>query len=363
MQQFEEDFLILKFARVGLSPVLKKFIFDAYPGEEESDLEKRIEIANAIAKKVGATIPNDIDLEKEIAYHLRYGVKIIGIHHKCYPQTLRQIPSAPVALSVKGQSHALMRLKASIAGTREPDVLDFGIIREIVYWINKSGFIVVSGLAIGTDSVAHLESMEEGTIGIIGCGISQNYPCDNEFFVKKIIEKGGCIVSEYAYKEPPRASNFIQRDRLIAGIATSVFIMRARACRCGTMATARFAKSFGRKIYTVDFQHDCAGNKYLLNSGVAEKITDFEQVRADLVMDLFNFKNNFEKEEEFVLQNQLFDTKIDTKNVKKEIKKWLKNSNYQSINENNFLKIYELCKNDIGASDLEVRMGILEEMI
>ena len=61
MQQFEEDFLILKFARVGLSPVLKKFIFDAYPVEAESDLEKRIEIANAIAKKVGAKIPNAIE--------------------------------------------------------------------------------------------------------------------------------------------------------------------------------------------------------------------------------------------------------------------------------------------------------------
>ena len=181
--------------------------------------------------------------------------------------------------------------------------------------------------------------------------------------MKKIIEKGGCIVSEYAYQEPPRASNFIQRDRLIAGIATSVFIMRARAFRCGTMATARFAKSFGRKIYTVDFQHDCSGNKYLLNSGAAEKITDFEQIRAGLVMDLFNFRNKLEKEEKFVPQNQLFDTKIDTKNVKKEIEKWLKNSYYHSINENSFLKVYEFCKKDIRTPEVELRRGILDAMI
>ena len=129
------------------------------------------------------------------------------------------------------------------------------------------------------------------------------------------------------------------------------------------MATARFAKSFGRKIYTVDFQNDCGGNKYLLNSSAAEKITDFEQVRAGLVMDLFNFRNKLEKEENIFQQNQLFDTKIDTKNIKKEIAKWLKNSNYQTINEKNFLKIYDLCKNDIGASEIEIRRGILEEII
>ena len=362
MQQVEEDFLTLKFARVGLSPALKKFIFDAYSGAKQEDLVRRIDIANAIAKKVGAPIPNDVDLKKEIGFHLKHGARIIGMHHKCYPQVLKAISSAPVALSVKGQINTLERLTASIAGTRDPDELDFGIIREIVYWINKSGFVVASGLAVGTDNIAHLESMNEGTIGIIGCGFFHNYPRDNELFVKKIIEKGGCIVSEYAYKEPPRASNFIRRDRLIAGISTSVFIMRARAFRCGTMATARFAKSFGRKIYTVDFQHDCAGNHYLLNSGAAEKITSFEQVRAGLVMDLFNFKNSIEKDKETTAQNQLFDTQIDTKNIAKEIGKWLKNSNYQSINENNFLKIYELCKKDIGAPEMDVKRGVLEKM-
>ena len=363
MQHVEEEFLTLKFARVELSSALKKFIFDAYSGIEKDDFEKRIEIVNAIAKKIDTPIPDDVELKKEIGYHLKHGGKIIGMHNERYPQTLKTISSAPVALSVIGNVNVLCRSMASVVGTREPDALDFGIIREVVYWINKSHFVVASGLAIGTDSVAHLESMDEGTIGVVGCGISHNYPRENEFFVKKIIEKGGCVISEYAYTEPPKAYNFIQRDRLIAGMATSVFIMRARAFRCGTMATARFAKSFGRKIYTVDFQDDCAGNKYLLKSGAAEKITDFEQVRAGLIMDLFNFRNNLEKEEKFVPHNQLFDTKIDTKNVKKEIEKWLKNSNYYSINENNFLKIYELCKKDIGGPEVEVRRGILENMI
>ena len=363
MQQFEEDFLTLKFARVRLSPALKKFIFDAYPGAEKDDFEKRIEIANAIAKKVGAHIPDDVHLKKEIAYHLKNGARIIGIHHDCYPLALRTIPSAPVALSVKGNTNILQRLTASVVGTREPDEIDFGIIREIVDWINKSAFVVTSGLVIGTDSIAHLQSMDEGTIGIIGCGISHNYPRDNEFFVKKIVEKGGCIVSEYAYIEPPKASNFIQRDRLIAGIATSIFIMRARAFRCGTMATARFAKSFGRKVYTVDFQNDCSGNKYLLNSGLAEKIYDFERVRAGLVMDLFNFQKKFEKDEKTVAQNKLFETKIDNQNITKEIKKLLTNSSYQLINENNFLKIYELCKKNICATEMEMKRGILETMI
>ena len=94
-----------------------------------------------------------------------------------------------------------------------------------------------------------------------------------------------------------------------------------------------------------------------------EKITDFEQVRAGLVMDLFNFRSTFEKDEKTAAQKQLFDTKIDTKNITKEIEKWLKNSNFQTITENNFLKIYELCKKDIRASELEMRRGILEEMV
>ena len=363
MQQIEESFLTLKFARVGLSPTLKKFIFDTYPGTAHDDFDKRVEVANAIAKKIGANIPEKKDIDKEIGYHLKHGGKIVGIQSEHYPEALKTIPSAPVALSVRGHTSTLTHSIASVVGTREPDGIDFGIIREIVYWINRSSFLVASGLAIGTDTVAHLESMDNRTIGIIGCGVSHNYPSENEFFIEKIIEKGGCIVSEYAYTEPPRASNFIQRDRLIAGIATSVFIMRARAFRCGTMATARFAKMFGRKIYTVDFQDDCAGNKYLLKSGTAEKITDFDQVRAGLVMNLFLFNQRFEKGDTNTMQNQLFDTKIDTNNIAKEIEKWLKNSNFKIITENNFLKIYELCKNDIRTSDLELRRGILKKMV
>ena len=79
MQQVEEDFLTLKFARVGLSPVLKKFIFDAYPGVAEDDFKQRIEIANAIAKKAGTLIPNDVDLKNKDTYKI-YDPNSIGAY-------------------------------------------------------------------------------------------------------------------------------------------------------------------------------------------------------------------------------------------------------------------------------------------
>lgn len=196
-----------------------------------------------------------------------------------YPDQLRQIASPPKQLYSVGdlpQGHYV-----AIVGTRRPT--DYG--RQVTYQLSSqlagAGFVIVSGLAIGIDAVAHQAAIEAGgkTVAVLGNGIGQIYPTSNRWLGEKIIETGGAIISEYPPGVQPFKQNFPARNRIKAGLCLAVIVTEADA-RSGSLITANFALEQGKAVMAVPGNITSlrsAGPNNLIKTG-AMPVTDFTDV-------------------------------------------------------------------------------------
>lgn len=142
--------------------------------------------------------------------------------------------------------------KPSIAIVGSRDCTEYGkkYATQFASSIAHSNITVVSGLAIGIDSIAHKNSIEESgkTIAVMGSGFCNIYPRENENLFKEIIEKGGLIISEYPPDTKPNLKNFPFRNRIIAGLSMAVLVIEAKY-RSGSNITARDALKQGKEVF------------------------------------------------------------------------------------------------------------------
>jgi DNA processing protein len=134
---------------------------------------------------------------------------------------------------------------------------------EIAGALSEAGLTIVSGLAPGIDTAAHLATVERKrrTIAVLGTGLDEKsiYPKENLKLARKIIETGGCLISEYPPGTPGSQFTFPQRNRIISGLSLGVLVIEAKE-KSGALITANWAKSQGRLVFAVP------GNIYSLNS-------------------------------------------------------------------------------------------------
>ena len=134
---------------------------------------------------------------------------------------LDEISSPPVLLFVKGEVKCLSQPALAIVGTRRPS--PYGIRSALLYGraLVRAGFTVVSGLARGIDSHAHQGALVEkgATAAVMGHGLDRVYPAENTRLANRILDGGGCLVSEYPPGVPPLKHHFPQRNRIIAGLS------------------------------------------------------------------------------------------------------------------------------------------------
>jgi len=165
-----------------------------------------------------------------------------------FPAALAEISDPPWALWVRGPL-ALDRPWAAVVGTRMPDEPSkraaFALGRDLA----SGGVVVVSGLARGIDGQAHRGAVETGlTVAVLGHGVDIVAPSSHRALARSILGSGGALVSEYGPGEPAFAYRFIERNRLISGLARSVVVVQAPA-RSGALATADFALDQGRDVF------------------------------------------------------------------------------------------------------------------
>jgi len=187
------------------------------------------------------------DAEKEYTECLSMGVKLYSYFDKNYPEKLRNISNPPLLLYVLGDIPD--SLSISIVGTRKPS--DYGIkyASEFSYILSKIGISIVSGLARGVDTYVHKNTLKAGgkTVAVIGSGFKKIYPPENKEIVKRIIEKGGCIISEYSLNESPLKQNFPKRNRIISGLSFLTIVIEGDY-NSGALITARYAIEQGREV-------------------------------------------------------------------------------------------------------------------
>jgi len=165
---------------------------------------------------------------------------------------LRDIPDPPQTLWFQGQLPEGKRPKVvSVVGSRKNTKYGEEIAYKLAYDLAKQGIIIVSGLAYGIDACAHRGCLDAGgtTIAVLGTAIDKIYPTSNIGLAKKILEQGA-IISEYDIGTPTQNWHFLERNRLVSGLADAIVIAEA-AGRSGTLATAAHALEQGRDVFTV----------------------------------------------------------------------------------------------------------------
>ncbi|GAA6205523.1 DNA-processing protein DprA [Thalassotalea sp. SU-HH00458] len=178
--------------------------------------------------------------------------KVIPFDHADYPQKLKEIYDPPLVLFVKGDSKVLNHPQLAIVGSRNVSVHGRETAYQFAHELSEQEIVVTSGLALGVDAHAHKGAVDNksATIAVIATGIDLCYPARHKNLVKKIIENGGAIVSEFLPNTPPKSGHFPKRNRIISGMSAGVLIIEA-AMRSGSLITARFALEQNRDVFAV----------------------------------------------------------------------------------------------------------------
>jgi DNA processing protein len=143
---------------------------------------------------------------------------------------------------VRGSSAALALPAVAVVGTRRPSPAGLAVAAAFAAQISRSGFAVVSGLALGCDTAAHRACLAAGgtTVAVLPCGVDRVAPASNTQLAHHILNAAGCLASEYPDGTPPRNFRFVERNRVVAALARAVVVIECE-CESGTMHTARFA--------------------------------------------------------------------------------------------------------------------------
>lgn len=224
-------------------------------------------------KEIGEEIANNIldqhiriKLDEEIKELKKNNIDVISIYDKEYPQSLKEIYDYPVSLYIKGNKSILNNSNIAIIGCRNATEYGIKSAKYFSYNLTKEGFNIVSGMARGIDSYAHLgsicgkidkkvESEEKSkdignTIAVVGNGLDIIYPKENIELAKYILNTGGAIISEYSLGTKPNKMNFPARNRIISGISSKIIVIEAKR-KSGTLITVDFALEQGKEIFAV----------------------------------------------------------------------------------------------------------------
>lgn len=204
-------------------------------------------------------------------------IKEINFSSDKYPKQLREIYNPPKRIYAIGNIEILNKVGIAIVGSRKATEYGKKVAFRLSKDLSERDIVIISGLAKGIDSHAHIGSLnvQNGkTIAVLGSGIKVIYPKENIELARQILRKGGCIISEYPPDDTPNKSNFPERNRIISGLSKGVVIVEASE-KSGALITADFALEQGREVFAVP------GNIYSTTSVGTNKLI---QQGAKLVM-------------------------------------------------------------------------------
>ena len=191
------------------------------------------------------------NLDNYIEYMEKNSIKMITIQDEKYPEKLRNIYDPPVVLYVKGNEKILPIPSIAIIGSRNCSSYGKQTAMQFAYNLSKHNINIISGLARGIDTYAHLGAIkaQKPTIAVVGCGIDIIYPEENKNIFEKITENGA-VISEYAIGTKPEKTNFPARNRIISAISDGVLVVEAGKTS-GSNITVDFALEHGKNVYSI----------------------------------------------------------------------------------------------------------------
>ena len=212
-----------------------------------------------------------------------FGASYISMDDERYPRLLRNVYDAPVGLFVKGFAD-LNAPSVAIVGCRNCSVYGKLVARKFGETLSRMGLTVVSGLARGIDSAAHLGALDAKapTVAVLGCGLDIIYPPENIDLYRQIGETGA-VITEYPFGTRADKQTFPLRNRIIAGMSSATLLVESDI-RGGGMITARLACDFGRDVFAIPGRIDqstSAGCHAMLRDG-ARLVTTPQELAEEL---------------------------------------------------------------------------------
>lgn len=169
-----------------------------------------------------------------------------------YLRPLSDIAKVPKYIFFTGTLPSERLPSVAIVGTRKPTAYGKEVAHTLAYNLARKGVVIISGLALGIDAIAHKATLEAGgkTIAVLANSVDQIYPRTNQDLANKISESGGAILSEYEPPTDARDFQFLARNRIVSGLSDAVIVIEA-AARSGTLATVSHALEQGKEVFVV----------------------------------------------------------------------------------------------------------------
>ncbi len=229
-----------------------------------------------------------VDPDREMAKLDRFKIKVWTLADKSYPQLLKEIPDPPAILYYRGEILLVDELSIGVVGSRK--YTDYGerAVEKLIYPLAKQKMTIISGLALGIDTLAHTAALRAGgrTLAVLGCGLDQIYPASNVRLADQIIQGRGAIISEFPVGTPALKFNFPMRNRIIAGMSLGTLVIEG-AVDSGSLITARAALDYNREVFAVPgsiFSETSEGPNRLIQMG-AKMVMDAQDILVEFNME------------------------------------------------------------------------------
>lgn len=187
--------------------------------------------------------------KREIDFISKHAIQSISILDKDYPEKLIHIDDAPLLLYHKGKGNIHLPYLISIVGTRAHTRQSFAIIKDLIEGIKHLPIGIISGLALGIDTIAHKTALEYTlpTWAVLGHGLDMIYPTQNRQLAISILEQGG-LFTEFTSKTSPLHFHFPKRNRIVAGLSDATIVVETDT-KGGSMITAGLAFKYNREVF------------------------------------------------------------------------------------------------------------------
>ena len=273
----------------GIGDHLFKLLIDMFgtPDRVFSAPDKELIRIRGIHSKIAGGIKENRDAFKHAGQVIerikKTDFSIVSYADEQYPVLLRQIHDPPPYLMYTGLL-VPAEPAVSMVGSRNPTSYGGRACETLSHDLGKKGLTVVSGMARGIDSYAHLGAIRSGgrTVAVLGSGLNRIYPAENRRLYHEIAGNGA-VVSEFELDTKPEARNFPRRNRIIAGMSAGTCVVEA-ARKSGSLITARLAAEYGREVFSVPgsiFSEKSRGTHYLLRQG-AKPVENVDDILEEI---------------------------------------------------------------------------------
>lgn len=299
---------------LGIGPVTFRKLLTQFKSAKKAYLAQRSELTEFISVSLADKIlqhRNSFDITKELALFSTFNITPITQQDSRYPPQLLELEDPPICLYVKGdvsQFNFSRDLFLAIVGTRKPTYYGELITTKFSAELAQAGFVIVSGLALGIDALAHSAALDNKgrTIAFLGCGVNIKYPPSNRKLYQRIIENNGLIISEVPPNMQVVPGLFVQRNRLISGLSQGILVAEGLK-DSGSLITARFGAEQGKDVFAppapINSEYSEAPN-ILLKEG-AKLVTSSQDI-----LDEYAIKGELGKSAEIITSLSAFEKQI-----------------------------------------------------